>query len=385
MLAMLKPENMDEKLAMDSLDELEFTARQLEKDPSQKGQEKRQKTAEQMERVKNRLAQCLKQRQKANYRSLWKSNLSQAWQLKKLVDACPSLVLHKPDDFILYWYVHGEFPCGMSLWDMGQTRRKLQSRLDQLICQEGSDSANASYCREKIKAQLQQLQDMQGKSFRKECGAETSTDMEDPFKWLEEASTYLFYLPDEPENPEDLTIPELGLEIEKQEYNLFCLKSEELGQEASQKPTNLQEALDSVNACLDRLRTILRQRIEEALGVAAEDPSVPEGFQDGDFPIWFGLGELERAEDIVGCWYLLDDFALIVSCEKLQQVEAELKRQQAALEAEEPALENEAEHGLWEFRREQKAEQLEQIQTMMRNQADDWEYVDLEEEPADEW
>lgn len=385
MLTMLKPEDLDERLAMDYLDELEFTAHQLEKDPSQKDTEKRQKTAELIDQVKKRLAQCLKQRQKANYRRLCKSNFTQIWQLKKLVDACPGLVLHKPDDFILYWYVHGEFPCGMSLWDMGKIRRELQNRLNQLICRKELDSAYATYCREKTKTQLQQLQDMRGVSFRKECGVGAHADMEDSFKWLEKEPPFLFYLPDEPENPEDLTIPELGWEIEKQEYDLLSLKSEENGKVGIGKPFNWQEAVDTVNTCLDRLRTVLRQRIEKALGVAAEDPSVPEGFQDGDFPIWFGLGELERAEDIVAGWYLSDDFPVITSCEKMQQVEAELKRQQAALEAEEPALENEAEHALWQFRMEQRAEQLEQVQNMMWNQADDWEFVDLEEEPADEW
>lgn len=405
MLAMLKPEKMDERLAMDSLDELEFTARQLEQDPTQEGSEKQQEIAELIGRVKNRLAQCLKRRQKANYRSLCKSNLSQVWQLIKLVDIHPSLVLHEPDDFILYWYIHGGFPCDMSLWDMEQTRRKLESQLNRLSCRGESDSAYASYRREKIETQLQQLQDMREQSFQKACGAETSADIEDSHIWQEEGEeeafespddegeegledsevgpVYLAFLPEEPEHPEDMTILELAWEIEKQEYTLFELKSVEHGEEGTEKPFLWQESVDSISASLTNLRELLRQRLLEALGVEAEDPSVPEEFQDGDLPILLSGDELERPEDIVASWYLSDSFPLIVSGEKLLLVEAELKRQQAKLEAEEP--EDEAEHAVWQFLWEQRAEQLEQIQTMMRNQADQWEFVDLEEEPVDEW
>ncbi len=379
----VKVEEMDGKMAMDHLDELEFAARQLENDPSQEGQEERKKIGELIDRVKNHLAQCLKRRQDANYRRLRRSNLTKIWRLKKLVEACPSFVLHEPEDFLLYWYVHGEFPCGMSLRDVEQTRQELLSKRNRLTCQEGSDAAYVAYRREKIKAQLQQLRDATETLFRgafqnkdKE-NTETSVDRQDG------EPICLFVIPEEPEHPEDMTIPELAWEIEKQEYNLFELKSVENGEEGTERPIFWQESADYAKALLSRLRGLLRQRLLEALGVETEDPSVPAEFQDGDLPIFCGGDELERPEDIVASWYLSDSFPLITSCEKMQQVEAELKRQQSQLEAAEP--EDEAEHTVWQFCMEQRAEQLEQIQTMMRNQETDWEFVDLEEEPAEEW
>lgn len=169
MLTMLKPEEMNEVFAMDYLDELEFTARQLAGDFMQEGKEKRQKTEELIDRVKKRLVRCLKRRQKANYRRLLQSNPHLIWQLKSLVDTCPSIAMYEPDDFILYWYVHEEFPCDMSTWSVEKTRRKLQSRLNHIICREKSDDACMSYRQEKVKEQLQrlqQLQDMKESFFR---------------------------------------------------------------------------------------------------------------------------------------------------------------------------------------------------------------------------
>ena len=393
MLTMLKPEDMDEMLAMDYLDELEFSARQMAGDLSQEDTETRQKTEELIGRVKERMEKCLKQRQEANYRTLRKSNLSQAWRLKKLVDACPSLVLHEPDDFILYWYVHGEFPCGMSLWDMGQTRRKLETRLNRLRCGEESDSTFVAYRREKINGQLQQLQEMTEAfphtAWREEAydyGEEAlecpDEDTEVGHEGSDGEPVFLYLIPDEPEHPEDMTIPELAWEIEKKEYNLFELKSAENGEEGRERPIFWQESVDYGNALLRRLRGLLRQRLLEALGAEVEDSSVPAEFQDGELPILLGGDKLDRPEDIVASWYLSDSFPLIVSGEKLLLVEAELKRQQAKLEAEEP--EDETEHAVWQFRMEQRAEQLDEIQNMMWNQATDWEEWDPEEDSADE-
>lgn len=400
MLSMLKPEDMDGSFGKTYLetylDHLEFTAQQIQADDhfSQESQE----TWAMIFRVKGKLAECLRQRRQANRCQLLKSLACEEWQLDEMMEKDPSMDLRTPDEFILYWYVYGYFPNDMSLEDMGRTRQAVQHQLNQLICCRETAGAFEAYCRRRLEAQLRQLQIMIDEIFRQDFTKEVPKDTEDFLTWQDDEGEdeeeafehpdggpiYLAFIPGEPEHPEDMTIPELSLEIEKQEFNLYCLKSVENGEEGTEKPFLWYSSVESVRELLSRLRGLLRQRLLEVLGVEAEEASAPTEFQDGDLPILYGGDELVRPEDIAASWYLSNSFPLITSCEKMQQVEAELKRQQTALEAEEPALENEAEHALWQFCLEQRAVQLDEIQTMMWNQATDWGEWDLEEDSADE-
>ena len=195
-----------------------------------------------------------------------------------------------------------------------------------------------------------------------------------------ERPLFLFWILEEPGDTEAMTMPELAYEIEKQEYNLLCLKAVEFGEEGMEKPFNWQDALEQTIETLQQLRLVLEQRMEEALGVQEDeflcDEDQPEEFRDQGLSAWAASSELETAEDILACWHVSECFPFSLSFEKLQLTEQTLTAQINALEAEEAAYEERDALDFWRFRRDIQAEQLEQIQSMMWNDAlDDAEWV----------
>lgn len=185
----------------------------------------------------------------------------------------------------------------------------------------------------------------------------------------DQQSHFLFWLPEETGDAESMTMPELAYEIEKQEFNLLCLKAVEFGKEGTEKPFNWRDALDQTTQTLQQLRLILEQRMDEALG-AQEDELLceddqPEEFRDHGLTAWAASSELKSTDDTLACWHLSDCFPFGLSFEKLQQTQQALKAQMNKLEAEEAAYEERNALDFWRFRMDIRAEQLEQLQTML--------------------
>ena len=114
----------------------------------------------------------------------------------------------------------------------------------------------------------------------------------------------------------------------------------------------------------------LNRRILRKLGVVElqSDEEGPKEFrQDHSITSWVRGSELETAEDIIACWYLSDDFPWGLDFEQMVLLQQKLKEQMETLEAEESEYEELDALDLWRFRRDIKAEQLEQIQTIMWN------------------
>lgn len=154
--------------------------------------------------------------------------------------------------------------------------------------------------------------------------------------------------------------PSLVLEIEGAKYDL-CF---------------FQDALAQTTAALQRLE----QRLAAVLGVQADGDvcgeAVPGEFRDHGLQLWARCSELEDAEQIIACWYFAGGFPWNMSWEKLQRVERKLQEQLEALDAEEAAYEARQDADFWQYRRDIKVEQLEQIQTMMWNfdqDGEEWE------------
>ena len=180
---------------------------------------------------------------------------------------------------------------------------------------------------------------------------------------------FLFWLPEELGDAESMTMPELAYEIEKQEFTLLCLKAVEFGKEGTEKPFNWRDALDQTIEALQKLRLILEQRMDEALGTQEDEflceDDQPEEFRDHGLTTWAASSELKSTDDTLACWHLSDCFPFGLSFEKLQLAEQTLKAQIEALEAEEAAYEERNALDFWRFRMDIRAEQLEQIQTTL--------------------
>lgn len=123
--------------------------------------------------------------------------------------------------------------------------------------------------------------------------------------------------------------------------------------------SQIREMLDELNRrILRKLGIVELPKEEEGPAEFRQDPSVTG---------WVRGSELETEEDIIACWYLSDCFPWGLSFEQMMRIEQKLKEQREALEAEESEYEKLDALDLWRFRWDIKSEQLEQIQTMMRN------------------
>lgn len=284
------------------------------------------------------------------------------------VDSCPSMGLQKPEDFILYWYVHGEFPHDMDSYDLEKVRRTLQDLLDELYEEDEGDEYWAYQCRQR-KAQLARIREMIDRCIPEDDGVRMEHAEEDDGEPIFLA--HLFFAPDTAE----LNQRELVGAIEQMQYHLLSRKSEREGDALQRSAWEFERS--QIREMLDELN----RRILKKLGVVelqSEEEEPKEFRQDHSITSWARGSELEKAEDIIACWYLSDDFPWGLDFAQMVQIQQKLKAQMKTLEAEEAAYEELDDLDLWRFRRDIKAEQLEQIQTMMRQSELDEEAWHLE-------
>lgn len=176
------------------------------------------------------------------------------------------------------------------------------------------------------------------------------------------------YTSEERRDEESMTMPELACEIEKQKYNLHCLKTAKLGKEDRVIPINWQDLVEQATERLQQLRLSLEQRMWEVLGVPENerpcDDDQPREFQDGGFAAWAAGRDLESADDVLAFWHLSDCFPFGLSIEKLNLIEQTLKAQTESLEAEEAACEDRNALDFRHFLMDIRSTQLEQVQNL---------------------
>lgn len=285
------------------------------------------------------------------------------------VDSCPSMGLQKPEDFILYWYVHGEFPYDMDSYDLEKVHRELQDMLGELLDDEEGDEYWRYQCDQK-ETQLARIKEMIGRCMPEDDGVRMDHAEEDAGEPVFLA--HLFFAPDTAE----LNQRELVGAIEQMQCHLLSRASEREGDALLRSAweferSQIQEMLDELN------RRILRKLGVVELQSEEEEPE--EFHQDHSVTSWVRGSELETAEDIIACWYLSDAFPWGLDFEQMVQIQQKLKEQMETLEAEEAEYEELDDLDLWRFRRDIKAEQLEQVQTKMHNYGLDKEPWYLEE------
>ena len=273
------------------------------------------------------------------------------------VGACPSMGLTKPEDFILYWYIHGEFPYDMDVCDIKNVRRELQDMLDELYDSEARDEFWRAQ-RDSRRIQLEELKEMMERCIPEDDGVRMEHAEEDDGEPIFLA--HLFFAPDTAE----LNQRELVGAIEQMQCHLLSREREREGDALQRSAweferSRIQEMLDELN-----------RRILKKLGVVEfqSEEEEPEEFRQGhSVTSWIRGSELETAEDIIACWYLSDRFPRGLNFEQMTRIEQKLKEQMETMETEEAEYEEHDSLDLWRFRQDIKAEQLEQIQTMMRN------------------
>lgn len=310
-------------------------------------QEKLRQTKLLMEEIKDEMV--------ARIRAVRNQNCCGNWV--NYVDSCPSMGLMKPEDFILYSYVHGEFPNDMDSCDMEKVRRELQDQLDALLEDEEGDEYWSYQCEQK-RVQLAQIKELVERCIPEDDGVRMDHGEEDAGEPVFLA--HLFFAPDTAE----LNQRELVGAIEQMQCHLLSRESEREGDALQRSAWEFERS--QIQGMLDELN----RRILRKLGVVElqSEEDEPEEFrQDHSITSWVRGSELETVEDIIACWYLSDAFPWGLSCDQLLQIQQKLKEQVETLEAEESEYEELDALDLWRFRRDIKAEQLEQVQTKMRN------------------
>lgn len=273
------------------------------------------------------------------------------------VDSYPSMGLQKPEDFILYWYVHGEFPYDMDSCDLEKVRRELQDLLDDLWEEDEGDEYWAYQCQQR-KAQLARIKEMISRCIPEDDGVRMEHAEEDDGEPILLAQ--LFFAPDTAE----LNQRELVGAIEQMLCHLASRESEREGNALQRSAWELERS--QIQEMLEELN----RRILKKLGVVElqSEEEEPEEFrQDHSITSWARGSELETAEDIIACWYLSVAFPWGLGFEQMRGIEQKLKEQMETLEAEEPEYEVLDDLDLWKFRWDIKAEQLDEIRDMMSN------------------
>ena len=266
------------------------------------------------------------------------------------VDRCPSIVLQKAYDFIFYWYVYREFPYDMERYDMEKVHRELQDLLDELEEEDIGDAYWAYQCQTR-KEQLAQIQKMIDRCAPEDDGVRMNyveEDVGEPIIFTEQ----LF-----PPDMSELNQQELVDAIEQMQCHLANLEGEQGALNRPACAAQLREMLDELN-----------RRILNKLGIEKmpdEEETVPEAYRDLYMTSWVGGCALETVEDIIACWYLSDGFPIGLTPDQLEQIRQKLTEQMNNLEGMEEAYEMSDTLDLWRFRRDTKAEQLEEIQTLM--------------------
>lgn len=275
-------------------------------------------------------------------------NCSSDWM--DYVDCCPSMGLHKPEEFIFYWYIYGEFPYDMERYDMEKVHGELQNLLDELEEADIGDEYWAYQC-QKRKAQLAQIQKMIDRCAPEDDGVRmdyVEEDVGEPIIFTEQ----LF-----PPDVSEFNQRELVEAIERTQCHMANLEGEQDALNRSACAAQLQEMLDELNR-----RILNKLGIED---VQDEEETVPEAYRDLYITSWAGGHALETVEDIIACWYLSDGFPIGLTPAQLEQLRQKLTEQMNNLERLEEVYEVADTLDLWRFRRDIKAEQLEEIQTLM--------------------
>lgn len=273
------------------------------------------------------------------------------------VDSYPSMGLQKPEDFILYWYVHGEFPYDMDSCDLEKVRRELQDLLDDLWEEDEGDEYWAYQCQQR-KAQLARIKEMISRCIPEDDGVRMEHAEEDDGEPILLAQ--LFFAPDTAE----LNQRELVGAIEQMQCHLASRESEREGNALQRSAWELERS--QIQEMLEELN----RRILKKLGIVElqSEEEEPEEFrQDHSITSWARGSELETAEDIIACWYLSVAFPWGLDFEQMRGIEQKLKEQMETLEAEKPEYEVLDDLDLWKFRWDIKAEQLDEIRDMMAN------------------
>ena len=269
------------------------------------------------------------------------------------VDTCPGMGLTRPEDFIFYWYIHREFPRDMEACDMETVCRELQDMLAELLDDQVGDRYWDYRCGQK-QEQLKQIKEMMGC-----CAPEDDGVRMDKMVWNVVCLPYFGEM-FPAAHLAGKSLQELVASIEQIECFLLHRKA------GSEKETAYQVGQDG----LLMLQEELNRCLQEKLGVAelqntGDEPAEFQG--DPSATVWTRGSELNVAEDIIACWYLSECFPWGLCFEQMMGIEQKLKEQMDALEAEEAEYETIDALELWRFRRDIKDEQLEQLQTMMRD------------------
>lgn len=272
----------------------------------------------------------------------------------------PSAGLKDAQDYILYRYVMGYFPEDMERYEIEKTELELRDQkaaLNEMVPVEFEEAWQYQFWVQRMETldqQLEELADLKSRCIPDDWDGVRMDECADEDE--DGSAVCLFWIPDVTEEPENMLILELTEEIERQEYNLACLKAVEHGEEGVEKPFNWAGAVESVTALIQKLRGALEQRLTEAQG---------ERLHAGV--------EKTPADEIIAGWYLDEFFPGELSNEQMMKVESWLREELSALEYEESGYERLDQMELWQYRWDLKAEQLEQIQNMMWNSALDGE------------
>lgn len=275
-------------------------------------------------------------------------NCSSDWM--DYVDCCPGMGLQKPEEFIFYWYIYGEFPYDMERYDMEKVHRKLQDLLDELEDADIRDEYWIYQCQTR-REQLAQIQKMIDRCAPEDDGVRmdyVEEDVGEPIIFTEQ----LF-----PPDVSEFNLQELVEAIEQMQCHLASLEGEQNALHRSTCAAQLQEMLDELN-----------RRILNKLGIEKmqdKEETVPEAYRDLYMTSWAVGRALETVEDIIACWYLSDGFPIGLTPDQLEQLWQKLTEQMNNLERLEEVYEVADTLDLWRFRRDIKAEQLEEIQTLM--------------------
>ena len=343
------PTWMDERELMDFLEQAEREYQLLAASAPEDRGDRKLLWEEQLEQLEDLCAQ-IKDEMSDHIRCARDANCASDWN--DYVDACPSMGLTRPEEFILYWYIYGEFPWDMEAYDMEKVHRELQDMLAELNEEEGDKYW--SYRCEQRQTQLKQIKEMMGR-----CAPEDDGVRMDKVVWDVVCLPYfgeMFPVG----HLAGKSLQELVASIEQIECFLLHRKA------GSEKETAYQVGQDG----LLMLQEELNRCLQEKLGVAelqntGDEPAEFQG--DPSATVWTRGSELNAAEDIIACWYLSECFPWGLCFEQMMGIEQKLKEQMDALEAEEAEYETMDALELWRFRRDIKAEQLEQLQTMMRD------------------
>lgn len=336
------PTWMDERALMDFLEQAEREYQLLAASVPEDRGDRKLLWEEQLEQVEDLCAQ-IKDEMSDHIRCARDANCAADWN--DYVDACPSMGLTRPEEFILYWYIYGEFPWDMEAYDMEKVHRELQDMLAELNDEEGDKYW--SYRCEQRQTQLKQIKEMMGRCVPEDDGVRM-----DKAVWDVVCLPYFGEM-----FPAGHTVGKnmqaLIASIEQTEC--FLLHREDGSAEFPVGQEDLQRLLEDLNRCL-----------LEKLGVSEPqntDDGPVEFQQDPSLVCWSRGGELETVEEIIACWYLSECFPLGLSFEQMMGIEQKLKGQMETIEAEEAEYETLNALKLWRFRMDLKAEQLEQIQT----------------------